>query len=731
MYKIKVALLSLFISLFLVGCQGDNSDPTVTQTVETELPTVTSTLEEQFPIVVLPVRSTDLTVNSQVVSIDVMVFDANNTPYTSGSVYVSYPEDAIEGRDVGKIEPSSVAVNSAGVATFTYTAPADLTINTNPISFTFYHEDNPTQKATFTFNVVPDANQVILTPEVDLPIVVLPVKDGNLTVNSQVVSIDVRVYDTTNNPYTQGSVKVAYPDDVREGRDVGYFESSSVELNSAGVATFTYTGPSDLTTNTDPISFSFYHEENPTQSEIFTFNINPDEDQIVLTSYQLESSLENIVMGLEEKKAVSFSVKDTDGKAVEDANMVSMTVTLLNSSLGTLLDSSGASGISLTFEEQNNVSVNIESKTISGLLPIQVEAEFIDVNGETQTLDRIFNVTILSGPPTAISLSYAGTIQDETNAKFIESWVVTVTDKYNNKVNTKPAVSMGMLAGYAQSSAAPSNVANYLYYDPTLPSGATGTISAAGGSDGGASFKATNAPFGNVDDVNEYLVTFGNGYTYDASGKWTIYKTDDDSLLDLVDDFNGSDVSELGFAVGNNFRQDQCDYGVSWLGNVYATDGLNVIEETGSLLLSVEYDYYLVGKDVMLWVNLLGDSNGETVKIGTAKKVTMRGMGLVADDPYTYTQGYTGVKRFYIHIDQTPEYYRNANFYFDTQVTGDGVSWHVEGTSMKDEYAEEDEDKGITSCDENGMAYVDINITDSPDSGGTISIINVLPLNEF
>jgi hypothetical protein len=160
---------------------------------------------------------------------------------------------------------------------------------------------------------------------------------------------------------------------------------------------------------------------------------------------------------------------------------------------------------------------------------------------------------------------------------------------------------------------------------------------------------------------------------------------------------------------------------VGWLGNVYATNGLNVIEETGSLLLSVEYDYYLVGKDVMLWVNLLGDSNGETVKIGTAKKVTLRGLGLTAES-FTYAKDYKGKKRLYIHINGTSEYYRNANFKGLVQVTGDGTDWEEIGRST---------DYGITSCEDNGKAYVDINITDSPESGGTISLVNVSPINEF
>ena len=567
----------------------------------------------------------------------------------------------------------------------------------------------------------PDDKPPVVVPDGGLPFVILPVNKSELTVNSQALNIEVRVFDAANNPYTKGNVKIIYPNDVQTGRDVGYFVSSSVAVNSAGIANFSYTGPTDLQANTDPISFAFYHEDNPTQSKIFTFTIKPDLNQVVLTNYTLEASPDSIVMGLDKTQSLSYTVKDKNGNIVEDNAMISMTVTLLNPSLGILLDSNGNKGSSLSFSKLNNVSLNLRTMTISGLLPIKVNAEFKDANGKNESLEKIFNVTILSGPPTAISLSYASTSQDATNAKFIDSWVLTVTDKYNNKVNNHPSVSMGMLAGYANSSDNTANSAKYLYYNPvtsTFP--ASGTISATGSSSGGSSFTATNAPFAFIDDVNQYLVTFGNAYTYNASGKWTIQR-DTNKSVDLVDQFKGDNVSGLGFAVGNNFRQDRCNFGDEWIGNVYPKDGSNIVGETGSMLLNVEYDYYLTGKDVMLWVNLLGESNGETVKIGEAKKVTLRGQGLTGET-YSYAKGFSGVKRLYIHIANTVEFYKNANFAYNVTVTGDGTVWNIAGTSM---------DAGITSCVAGGVAYVDVNISSSPDNGGTITLDNVVPTNEF
>ncbi|WP_457745346.1 hypothetical protein [Sulfurimonas sp.] len=556
-----------------------------------------------------------------------------------------------------------------------------------------------------------------------LPTIILPVSSSVLTTNSQVVSIEVRVFDSANNPYTTGNVNIIYPADVQTGRDVGYFASSSVAVDNAGVATFTYTAPTNLSANTAPLVFGFYHTDNPTQSLTYTFTLNPSVNQVVLTNYTLTSAPSpSITMGLDAIQSLSYYVSDKDGNVLPDSSIISIQVELLNPALGLLVDSNNNQGSVLSFLNQNNVSLNLQTNTISGLLPIKVIAQFNDANGNPQSIEQIFNVTILSGPPTTISLSYAGTSQDAANAKFIESWIVTVSDQYNNRVNTNPAVSMGMMAGYAQSAAATDNPANYLYYNPVTPTNpASATISATGGTTGGASLSTTNTPFAGVDDINDYLVTFGNGYTYDASGKWT-FQANSSSLVDLVDDFNGTNVSGLGFAVGHNYRQDRCSFGDEWTGNVYPSNGSNIIDTTGSMKISVSYDYYLTGKDVMLWVNLVGNSNGATVKIGESKKVTLRGQGLDGDT-YPYAQGYTGTVRIPIKISNTVEWYKNANFVFQVDVSGDGTVWSVTGTSM---------DLGITDCNaSSGVAFVDVTITNSPTSGGVITVSGVVPTNEF
>jgi hypothetical protein len=567
-----------------------------------------------------------------------------------------------------------------------------------------------------TIPTIPDTNTS--SPVIT---VILPVSSSILTTNNEIVNISVRVFDSANNPYSTGTITKVNPSDVLAGRDVGTFDKISSTIVN-GIATFVYTAPDRLDENTSNISFAFYHDSNSSNVKIYTMSIVPEANQTVLTNYTLETSNPtDVTVGLESSKLLSYTVYDSNNNQLDNASLKSIKMTSLNPSLGILEDTAGNSGTTITILNKNNVTVNIKTNTKSGIVPLKVDATFNDINGDEQNLSKIFNVVVLSGPPSAMSLSYSSTdaISKKNEAKMVEKWVLTVTDKYSNLVNTNPAVSMGMLAGYTKSTAAVSNPANYLFY---LPSTGNGTLSGANDN-----FTAPASAFGNVDQTNEYLITFGNGYTYNASGKWDI-NTNSNTVLDLIDDYDGSDTSGLGYAVGNNYRQDACQEGVEWVANVYPEANNYIVDGNGSLIVKVEYDYYLVGKDTMLWVNLTGSQNsdGSIVRLGEAKKITLRGSGLTGGI-YSYAAGYTGTTRLLITISDTVEYYRNANFRSDITVTGDGTVWNISGTSMV---------QNITSCvdgvaiDTGGVAYVDVTVTASPNAG-EIKLTNVLPTNEF
>lgn len=542
-----------------------------------------------------------------------------------------------------------------------------------------------------------------------------------LTLNSEVEVIEVIVFGPDNAPYREGNISVAYPDKVTSGTDVGVFTNSIVAVEN-GKALFSYIGPKDLQSLVDAgdtgTVFGFYHSSDIATVKDFTLTYTPEANQVVLESYSLKSSLldTNITIGLESNKQISFYVQNESGNKVDDADMTSMKVDVLNTALVDIENTSGDSGDTLTFNSLNDVSLNIKTGTISGVVPIKVTAVFTDANSKNSTITEIFNVVVLSGPPTAMSISYASTSWDEEYAKLQEHIVVTVTDKYFNPVNTNPAITAGVVAGYAKDAV----TGNNMFHLPD--SATTGTLNPT------TKIFTTNngTDFSNVDELNEVLVTFGQGYTYDASGKWDFTTSGAAGIneLAIIDDYESTATrSNLGFAVGNNFRQDVCRKGREWVGSVKSEDGTYKLDSRGMAKLTLEYDYYLTGKDVVFWANIVGSTNETAIigKIGEATELTLRGTGLEAATAGVSPGETLVTHRIYIEQEEPAEWYRNANFGY-TIVVSDNVIIN----------AVSDSNGNINDCTQSyGVAYVDVTVTEFKGEAGSIEIVNILVADEF
>ena len=640
-----------------------------------------------------------VTKNAEAVAVKVLIFYSNGLPYNSGSIVVTYPQEIVDGNVSGGKFSESEVVISNGEAIFNFVG-SDPVKSIGDLDFVFSYKTNTDANTTLTIKYNPDVPQLVFD-------------DSNITVttNGETVAIGVNVYDSNNAPYPDGNIKIIYPNDVLTGKDVGSFDASTVAVVN-GKANFVYTAANPLDVN-DTLVFQFYHDAQALLSEAnLTVNIIPDPNQVVLTNYTLEAIYDTSI-NLETTKQMTFSVKDDTNTSIADSNITSLRVTVLNSALGTLEDTAGNTNTTLTVSSKNDVPMNIKSKTISGVIPVEVLVQFKDANNADKNLTKVFNVVVLSGPPTAMSLSYASTDQNSSSAKFIENWVLTVTDKYNNLVDSNPAISTGLITGYAQSSATTGNAGNYLYFDTA----SGGTLTEA--SPANDTFTSTAEVFRDIDLVNDKLVLFGTGFHFDAFGKWDIATLDSNTTLSLVDDFNGTTTGSLGYAVGNNFRNETCS-GSSVVANVYAKDGNNILPNGGSMIIQVEYDYYLTGKSIMLWTNLVGEHNNTIVKIGTAKKVTLRGQGLTSET-YSFAKGHTGVTRLNISITNTPEFYKNANYAYAIEVSGD-ANWTESNNSMVG---------GITSCVNSGIGFVDINFTSPSNEAGTVTLTNLVPSSEF
>jgi hypothetical protein len=577
-------------------------------------------------------------------------------------------------------------------------------------------------------------NTVEIDEENTVTLIFIDGTNKELTENSQAVSIEVRAVGNDNAPYNEGEIKVAYPDKVLNGVDIGSFAASSVALEN-GKAVFSYTGPKDLQSRVDAgdtgTVFGFYHSANPESLKNFAFTYEPQANQIVLTNYELIETSEtdtNVTMELESTRQFSYAVKDSQGISVADNKVTLIRVELLNPGLADLKDTFGTVADVLTFTNKNSPSISVQTQTRSGILPIKVTANFIDVNEDPQVLEEIFNVVVLSGPPTAISISYASTSQDAEHAKFEEHLVVTVTDKYMNYVNTQPAISASVIAGYEYDGT------TRLYFEPD--DAATATLNPTTDM-----FSAIGRDFSNVDEYNEILATFGKGYTYNASGKWdfTRNNTTSTNQLKLIDNFEASaNVSQLGYALGFNYRQDRCRSGQEWVGTIETEDGTDKLAVNGMAKLKLNYDYYLAGKDVVVAVNIIGYTakTDTTSRIGETQKITLRSTGLeapVVDVPAGAINAYY---RIPIKISNTGEYYRNADFSYKIKFSDNVVP--VGGLGAVSQIGSRLADGTYTgACSVSpdgagtGVAYVDIIVNETDGSAGSVTVSEIVVSEEF
>ena len=576
-----------------------------------------------------------------------------------------------------------------------------------------------------------------------LPQVVVPndSKENILTTNNELIGLAIKVFDgETNTPYSEGKVKVELPSKVITGVDVGSFVAYEVPIVN-GVATFNYTGPNDLqglVNNGDLNStFMFYHEDNTIDKKqvVMIYDPSPDSGYIPVNYELIVTSQDgNMTMGLLEEKTFNVVLKDDQLNEVSDSDITSVTVTSQNSFVGKLLDN-GVETNTLVISGQNPVNFNIRTKTQSGLVPIDIVVDFVDPNGNRKIINQTVNIIVYSGPATAMSISYVGVKQDIDRAKYIENFAVSIVDSYNNKVNTRPNIAVGGMVEYAVDGS--SVTGNRTTTSPRLWYGKFdtphGSVVPIGGNEATFDTQAGLNKFQYVDFSNDKLVVFAEGYVYEALGKWDIAQGSTLDSLNLLDDYFGSQRDDLFYAVGHNKRQDLCSSdGTEYVG-VTKSDTYQVDSE-GTALIEFEYDYHLTGKKIMLWVNLSGyqADTGMINRIGEAKAHTLRGNGLITTNAYTLPSGSTATSLYFgIKHKNAPEYYKNGHF--GLEVTGK-CSVHNVISSSNFEYDMNGKQiavKDARSCDNGGIAYIELNVSNPATSDCTISLDNILVSDEF
>ena len=520
---------------------------------------------------------------------------------------------------------------------------------------------------------------------ITLPVVVIPnsLKKMTLTSNSKNIEISIKVFKDIV-PYTKGTVKVELPTKVLSGIDVGLFDSYEVAVNEQGIAVFNYTGPSNLKAlmeNNDFSSiFKFYHSENSENKQDLKISYDIDDEVYTPIDYSLTIATKDsdFSMGIPNlEKTFSILIKNAKEDIVTDIKITKIEVETQNALVAKLLNiDTKLLENKLELAKENNSNFILVSKKLSGLVPIKVVVEFIDINKEKKSLSTVINIRVMSGPPSAISISYLSSSQDFRRGKYEEKFAVSVTDEYGNKVNTQPYISLGAIVGYSVDGSAPSseetNNTKRLYYgkDNIANGTANGLIDALDDDMVNTTqfeetlnsdvFKWIKADKKNSDK----LVVFGVGKNYEAMGKWDFNKINN-STLSLQDDYFGINRDELFYAVGHNYYQDQCqDDGREWRGS---TDSEKYqLDKEGTAVVSYKYDYQLMGKDALIWVNLNGyqSDTAKHTRIGEVLKHTLLGKGIrsTPEGGYALEKNTMAYVTFEIWHSATNRRYRNAHF---------------------------------------------------------------------
>ncbi len=646
----------------------------------------------------------------------------------------------------------SVTTDSVGYATFFYMAPETLDdVNGTTLSLKIRFDEDTTHlkvDANVTFNETADN----VDGNVSLPIVVIPQEQREIILesNSKSVEIKVKVFKDIA-PYTEGSVKVELPEKVLNGVDVGQFESYEVAVDNTGIAVFEYTGPSNLQAlvdNDDNESiFKFYHVENSANKQEMKVIYEPS-DPHISRNYEVDiTTTGEFSMGIPDKeKTFNVLLKARDGSgdevALTDENITKITVYTKNSTIAQILDTNSTPPTlvdELDISTVNGSSFILKSKKLSGLVPVEVVINLIDLNDENQTVSIIVNVRVFSGPPTAISISYVSTGQDKDTAKYIEKLAISATDEYGNKVNTRPNISLGAIVGYAVDGAEvngrETNETRRLFYGRTdIENGnADGFIDNLGDGDSNTTefsdfiptdvFKYVNAEGNNTDK----LLVFGERKNYEAMGKWDISKIDNNTLS-LQDNYYGKNRDGLYYAAGHNYYQDMCrEDGREWIGS---TDSDTYqLDEEGTVLIDYKYDYHLSGKDASIWVNLDGmqPDTGMKTRMGEVVKSPLRSNGLISlpIDGYTVLKGETATGKFMIWHENAPERYRNGHFGWFIRA-GSDCTYRVVNTSNN--YDARTCDNGGSS---DGSSYITFELTAPADKGCSFAIEDIVVSDEF
>jgi hypothetical protein len=470
--------------------------------------------------------------------------------------------------------------------------------------------------------------------------------------------------------------------------------------------------------------------------------VNPDENQTIATTipsdtnnsennesennessvdtinYAIKFSLEsNVKFYLDEKRSFNVELFDNDtNSAIDKGRIQNMTITSTQSNIIKIFDgvSQTVPTNSLSYTNENSLTIYAQTYTHSGLCPIEVHIDYVNNKGVTQSISKVYALTVLSGPPTAFSINDDGVTYNFSDKWFEHKYLISATDKYNNKVNISPTIYVNAMTDFTKDS----NGKPILY-------GKLGNLKGNLISDKDnkkAHLEVTEAIFDNIDYNRDYAIVFGDIHTYEALGKWDIDKDlSSDTALFFSDVYNGESHNGLGFAVGHNYMEEICDSSYrEWHLTVDSTDGKYILDENGRTKVTVKYPAeYLYGKLGAISVNFLGKNpeTNEVLKSGEVYFDVWNNVEGLEGETYKIQKG--SGSQIVRHVGKintgTGDKFilKNSHFSCKVEMTDVNTSYYVGENKIIND---------VSECGTFGeTSYIDYNVTALADKDGSIT----------
>lgn len=497
--------------------------------------------------------------------------------------------------------------------------------------------------------------------------------------------------------------------------NIGNFASFIEKTNEAGDAEFIYTAPTPIVDNNFTVTFCL--EENTTMCvtakiNLITGALSPPADKIDDINYFItfipNGDTYNLALDARNNAKVVLINKDTK-EAIPSNRIKNITVTSKDTTILKLTPEGGGTPLaSIVFGSgRNDVSVLMTAdKFNAGLAPIEIVIEYFNLNGVLKTRGQLFSMAILSGAPTAFSINDDGVSYNAQTKQFEHKYIVQATDANSNPISTTGVINVSAMASFAKDAGG-----REILYGRN-----SGGVSATVSPDNGKAelVLVGLSPFNttNIKESQAFVAIFGGPSSYEAKGKWNIEPGSlGGDTLKLNNAYAGSTHSGLGMAVGYNYRDKFCtsDFQESVV-VVDSVDGKYQLNDKGQAVVVVNHDAYMIGKRIMLMVNMTGlnPSTGEIERAGEVHADTLNFNEPLKSFTTTIPKGavdFSVTIPGVIVAGGDQDYVINSTF--DCRVQGDDGIISINFVGRNDP----------ASCAGNGVAFISYEITANGDGG--------------